>query len=626
MLIAVATLLAQVSVEGLRADETLTYLAPPRANSMVESNRVFHRNGRVLDAFTLRPISGAIVELWTEEITEVSDGLRRLGWTSTAATGQFTVQAIEGDLFPEKARISASGYATQTVPASELGFGQPKLLFPMGEAARIQFVDSQGKPIVGGSVTSTYSCAHDISALNVTANAQGEYVLDHLGPQDSIPTLRFRAPGYRAIKYLDAERAFMAQDRGTIAEWPVARLERPLLRVVDKDQRPFKQTLLHLRDGDGHHLVRTTKGGFLRVPSGYSSGLPSIHLLKNDRWIGWLPDWCAAFDQEWNVLQDAEGWQSRDDLATVRVHYDAALHTSDWPPQFASVHLDGWQDEQRAREEDDGYVELQVPEGWTSIGWGAPFGAHLPGSIPLEVEAGETYDVQAAVTLGIPLEIDLPEDVYVEWIEQGNSSTELNRNDNTVYLAAGQEAALCLRGHEGVEVIRIDPIHEATTFAPAQDVLDRITLPPTLPPKVSVRIQLQSVEAAAHARLSGSCLMTDESVQAKLSDDSSAFVFEVPAGSRVLYQVSKDNGLAHWDMIKVEGERAQHREWQTIHGAQIELELPDGYRLASEKQINLAGPIAPGPIDLFIDGPDSRIGLRLNLQAGEQRKLVLRVD
>ncbi len=81
-----ACLPVQLDVEGLAEGERARWLAPAATVSTV-STTVSTRSGRVVDAFTGRPVVGACVEAWTEEIAPKGAGLRRVGEARTDGGG-----------------------------------------------------------------------------------------------------------------------------------------------------------------------------------------------------------------------------------------------------------------------------------------------------------------------------------------------------------------------------------------------------------------------------------------------------------------------------------------------------------------------------------------------------------
>ena len=92
-----------LEVDGLRPGESLV-------PSSVEVSEGYAR-GLVLDAETGRPVEGAVVELWTEEIdVNGSGGARRVASARSAADGGFGLAIRDARGKAEKLRVRAPGY------------------------------------------------------------------------------------------------------------------------------------------------------------------------------------------------------------------------------------------------------------------------------------------------------------------------------------------------------------------------------------------------------------------------------------------------------------------------------------------------------------------------------------
>ncbi|MEZ6018860.1 MAG: hypothetical protein R3F17_01820 [Planctomycetota bacterium] len=247
-----------LSASGLQENESLQVLAPTAA---IEEG--LYWTGRVHDAITGLPIAGAQVETWSEEIDFHYAGHHRFAASTTGRDGRFVVLAQEGERRADKLRIAAPGYVTWTEAAPS----GPIALFPApATPLRLAFEDMQGRPIEGVRVTSTYTCAHDITAIDVRSDASGIATLESWHWQESLPELRFQAAGFRAVKYAEIDPLL---DQGRPLPVVLQRQAPCAFRLLDDDGIPRPGIPLLVQEGDGHHVLRTDEQGEFVVTSPY---------------------------------------------------------------------------------------------------------------------------------------------------------------------------------------------------------------------------------------------------------------------------------------------------------------------------------------------------------------------
>lgn len=344
---------AVLDVEGLRAGEAAVELAPA-ANVGERREAIVRRDashGRVIDAFTARPVARATVELWSEEIDEHYGGYHRYGVATTGADGRYSVNRRDGDRTAEKLRVVAPGYLTFTEAAGEAD-GVVHLFPAEARAPRLRVVDLQGRPIDGARVTTTYTCAHDVPAFVHETGADGVVELTGYGLQDAIPELRVLAPGYAGIKYLAGEPILAAASRGETYTQRLRRTPGASGTLIDTDGTPIADTALHVLDGDGFHVVRTNAEGRFAIPARYDDGELLIRLLPDDG------RGAAYGDAGGNGVFRRGGDDLPEGVPTGRVRL-----VLEGAPDGASTEglevrtSEGWSD----TADEDGWIELPVP-------------------------------------------------------------------------------------------------------------------------------------------------------------------------------------------------------------------------------------------------------------------------
>jgi hypothetical protein len=612
----------QLQVEGLRATDSLVELAPAVAAELAEAERWVYFQGRVLGAFNGLPVEGATVETWSEEITEPTEGLHRFGEAVTRASGQFRVRVREGDLMAEKARVMAPGYATlSTVPGELMG---EVYLFPANEVApRLRFLDSSGRPILNGTITSTRTCAHDLAAFTLHSDAQGVFTLPAYAFQDEIPELRFHAPGYLGIKYLASEAFFTgARARGAVLDWHRPRTQQPQVRLADEDGVPLSRVALRVIDAGNHLVVRTSQSGQLPLPGRYSTDDLAISRMANQNHQDWSTEaWMNGLDDEFFLRKDGERWDEEMEQGTVALKLPSDL-PEDVSLSFGLVHERGWLDGISQRSEPE--WEATFPEGSSHLGWGAPFHQLLPGNQSFELEEGQRLELKPQLEFAVLFEFTRPEEVDDLWFEVDSASIMMEYNDSEVWLPRGKPWRLGFRYRGESLVFDRPPLQGDTRF-------DFASLLPQEHAELSMSeveirfpggIDLESSDYSGFRTADWS----DELPEPEQTDQ--GWLFRGPAGHQFIVAFEVAGHLDRWvrTTFPTQGNTRDTLALDLVKAATLQIDLPEDWEL-QEGPIDLDKAIPPGAAEFVVIAPDGRRwGLTLDLLAGEARTLRFAAD
>lgn len=585
-----------VRVEGLRADESFTVLAPGPGPTEDFAH------GRVIDAFTGAPLPGATIELWSEEIDEHYGGFHRFGVATSGRDGRFMVRRRDGARTAEKLRASAPGYLVYTETAAQAH--GVIMLFPAEEhAPRLRLVDLQGRPIQGARVTSTFTCAHDIPAFEYVSDIDGVVVLEGYGLQDSIPELRVLAPGFRAIKYLSGEPILIAASRGEAYTERLRRTPGFEGEVIDTTGSPLANSLFMVNDGDGYHVTRTDDAGVLRIPARYDAYDLELSPLEPTSDATGYAEWKGG---PYSRLRfNAHSWPAEVETGFVKPTQDGS--PMDRWTSLTAVHMDGW--EPRAG---DGFFELPVgefayfvdgPDGsWDVLGprvWTIA-----------TVRAGETTEIDFPAPRSAET-IELPEDLWSEVVlEIGERSVALGsdmpRTEPGVrYTLYFSGCDLCV---ERDQPMRPEDVDELRALLEAACAADEPIAPATI--QVSIRSGVE-------------CFVTSPCLDGFPGPDEHGSM-TAPAGTPILLTWTAPGHAAVYGRTRLE------------HGMSLSTPmLPKlaALRVESSQAVVIEGfedsedldGLHPGPFECVARlASGERIGLRLDLEPGAAR--VLRIE
>jgi hypothetical protein len=621
----------QIQVDGLRPGETFTELAPVvEVPANVNAGWPPYSGGRIIDAFTGKPVAGATVEIWTEEIDATFGGFFRMGEATTGLDGHFLVRHLSAGQSGEKGRIRAPGYLTLSNPASSLLSRATTFLFPAPtEVPQIQFLDAQERPIPGARLTSTYSCSHDVPAFEVTADSEGIVRLPEFGLQDNVPDLRFRAAHYASIEYLSGAPALhhFAGARPYKVYRP--RLQGIHLRILDQDSRGLKQQPVHVIDGEGFHSERTDKFGNLNIAWPYQNygvdflllgkkaynylGVPYLPLVRNfvlrvmgDRWSSDVPTGTLVL----KVPDLAEDLSLRNSL----------FHEDGWTGYFP--------------DDEPGEVRLKFPAGRGFLMIGGPFSGIRQSFIEFKLESGQELALEIEVEKEKLIKILLPDDCKDLWLQAGETSlVEKNRfsymDEDGIWVPADTELFLHVRLNGYSKVHSLGLAQDGHVYDLRKAVLAQVPPPPA---ESSFLITVPSELAEEGSFSVESAYLARDDVEFVVSENSDQFpgTYELsgPAGSAFLASFTADGYTTAWfrGYLPPAGANAapNRAHLEPVAYASLQLESAAEFSLEHLQVADLEE-IHPGPfgfIVVFRDG--RRVGINLNLQAGEKR--VLRID
>ena len=355
----------------------LLVLLQSSASSSLEVTDDEHRTGRVVDASTGRPVVGATIETWTEELSPT--GLYRVAAADSDANGAFRVSIRDGDVRAQKVRVVAPGHLTYpgTLDDLELVHLMPKPAWTW----RVRVVDLADRPIRGARITTTYSCAHDVPAFEVTTGPEGVADLPEYGLQEHVGDLRVRAPGFATRKYVHWSEVPADPVNGEAAVIRLARQRGLRARLLTRDGKPLANGVVHVLDGEGHHVVATDCEGAFSIDASYEARDVVIEVFQGEErkhvFAGSLPP-----DGEVPLRVGAADWPPGTPVGTLRL--SAAAGT----PSVQLFHPGGWARSTELRAGDG--RELEFPAGRISILVGGPFEGFTPAMLEVDLAAEET--------------------------------------------------------------------------------------------------------------------------------------------------------------------------------------------------------------------------------------------
>lgn len=590
-----------LQVEGLRDGEQYRSLA-----SSPEVNWEVERYGRVVDATSGQPISGAFIETWTEEINGPGQGSKLIGQTRTARDGNFRVSVRKDGVKAEKIRVRAAGYLAYPGTLGDLEFIQ---LVPMSAyATSVRVVDLEDRPIARARITSTYSCAHDVPAFEVLTDERGIAVLHEYGLQDHMGELRVHAEGFRARKYVSW--SYVVSSKGGSPGLIRLAKQSPLsVRMLDREGAALSEQTMYLLDGDGYHAPVADEEGLIRVPSRYDTGelvLYRLSLDANDN--EFIHSTRFPSGRVTALRIQAEDWPAEERIATLRWSHEYEKHCP-----VNVFHKEGWALNEVS---EDGSA---FPVGSALFLIGGPFSGYEEQVHEVELVEGQEFALPWKPVPEPELEVLAPEDVYRIYVQVGEKTLELSgRESQTITVPAGRPITLLAEGDRTRRLV-MSGIRSASI---ADLRPEGLILPAT---------QAQLISEAAH-----------ETLQVRISTDSEAALGAIGSGdievvqiAPDLYEVTAPSGYPLLLSFSKEGYvdlwRKTHAGAGTVQldpipcakitflnetGAELELDSIEPDRI---EQLN------PGPMSVIFRLSDGRRGMiSVVLAPGEHRQITLR--
>lgn len=593
----------ELQVEGLREGEEARTL-PPAAARPGEYELL---TGRVVDARTGEPLPGARIEFWTEEVSPIGRGLRLVDETTSARDGQFALRSERGGLKAEKLRVRKEGYLcfagtradeelVQLVPASE-------------EPLALRLVDLDGAPIVGATIATTYSCAHDNPAFRVLTDEEGIAYLPEYGRQYHEGELRVLASGYRAIEYLDLDDII---DPSGVATRMLPRQRTWSTRLFDREGKPMVGRAVHVIDGEGEHVLFPDATGRIELPAAYDAREDWIELLEEPGGAyffgGPLPAGGApALRLRADEFQEAG--QDGPALGTVLLRCETD------PGPITLLHPDGWADEVKLPE-DENLLEVPFPAGDIQVLFGQAFEGIERRVLDLELTAETTATLVLRPTPEPTLRVLLPTDGLQELFVQAGEDSKLHELDGQENLAltvpAGRELTLWARG--STERLLRHPGTKEDLTIDLRDAEPR----PRPPAAVMKQIEVLLLDASG-SPLEGELDLLGPGEVEEIA--AGRFQLTAPVGVPLLLGAWAEGHLDRNEPLELRQGMEEALELTLTPAASLELELPEGAALPGSIAQSLPH-LNPGPLELVVLLSDGRrVLLDLELRAGEARRL-----
>jgi hypothetical protein len=604
-----------LQIDGLAAGERFEWLAPP----VYEDAEVeLWQDGRVVDARSGLPIAGAVLDAWTEEISERGPGFRRVGETTTGADGLFRLRVQEGALRGDKVRVRASGYLTRSCTDSDLG--EPVLLMPApAQPARLKIVDLMDRPIADARITTTASCAHDLPAFEARTDGLGIALLPEWGLQESTPELRVRAAGYNALEYLDEDEVLLDAQALVDGTIPTVRLARQLglrVRLVPPATDPIR-----IVDGEGEHVVFPSVDGRFEILSRYVSGEISVSRLADGVHLfsGSLPA-----QREIALRSTDEG--ERPPPASVVLELDPAPAAGTQLP-VALFHPEGWS---LAHDVDASSTRLEFHAGeGVLLAIGGAFSGYEQELRELSLAPGETR-VRIAARRELELTLHAPPQPYSRAVVEAVGSVEVPLDATgtaRVRVPAGRPVVALIESAAGpAQRVGLPPLDVDTTV----DFRASLAFLPLSQRQRILARPRSSLEVSA--RLATGSALVGELTARGLGEPQveelggGRWRVGAPAGAPLLLHHRAGGHADVWVQVHapLEGAAAQPVELAPTALAALRFEGAERWTIEGPLAESLDA-IHPGPLTLVLrDATGHRIALSLRLQPGESRTLRLR--
>lgn len=605
----------EIRIEGLNADESFVELAPAREpleerDSFRNYGQVSYIYGRVVDAFTRQPIEGAVIETWTEELNPHAGGFQRIGESISASDGRFRVRN------DEKARIHADGYLTLSVSAGEL-WDTSTLLFPADDhVPELRVIDTTGKPIFNAVITSSYSCSHDLPAFEARTDSHGTVRLPGFGIQDKIQDLRIRASGYAGTEYLWGEPALLGLGPLTVV---MPRQDRRLeMQLLRRDGSPAAFEALHIIDGECYHVGLTSDYGHLRLPYRFLSEYLTINPVDKIDGYRWIASLDLIPDHRVVLRLDPGRWDDVE-VGKIRITAPPENHLDEHRADGTLFHQNGWMRGINGRSIPQ--VEaMEFPVGRTFLHIGGGFQPYAEEWIQLDLKPNHEVDVKPNWQPQPQFTVKFPEgDFSPLWIEAAGFSTEINKGQNEFYYPEGARVVLCAKWKDQTRFWEYNRPKGETTLLDWRE----LHLVPPLPTaddvaKHEVDIRLDpSISEQGSVSLDHPTLRLEDNVVTEIGPGH--YRATVPELGPILGTWSGEDYLDA--NFKIYPGQTKQIKLAPMQAAKLEINCDQEYENASNGSITH---LHPGPTDVVLQLEDGRrIGLKVNLASGEQRKITV---
>jgi len=618
---------------GLEPGESFQQLAKMPAGQ----ESYLRLQGRVLDAFTGRPLAGAKIEVWSEEIDRVFGGYHRFGESRSGRDGRFVIRQQVGSMQAEKSRVSAPGYLTLSGTRGDL-YHTVRLFPRMAQSPHLRILDLEGRPIAGARITSTYTCAHDVPAFDLRTGVDGVATLPEFGLQADVQELRIRAPGYQAIKYLDGEVLFATRHAGSDAPHDIhlAR-QRPFgFRIINSERGAIPDLPIQVQEGEGYHVGRTGKHGLLTIESRYGSGECDLRILGGlePRYIA---NYLPPVGRVPTLRRASDEWPKQVKTGTIQVVRPALGHkqarddqSQDLPP-MQLFHEKGWSVSVYENEDGEG-LEQEFPAGKGFLVVGGPFTGHEQEILDFDLEPGKTLALTPRLTPEPAIQIRSPaEGDWTLTIQAGEDSkpeiafakgTDLTL-PSPIPVPGNRELVLYLQG-EGRRIRKTLPMARTGMKIDFDKELAALNTKKTAAP--IAKREIRFVAAATGKPLKGKFSISfGQDCQQTPSVDTLQDHFELrgPVGNAWLARFDAEG----YNTIYLRG-RLQKNQTPLLRKieatASLKIQAPFAFKILGDDALDLDA-LPPGPLGLVLLLDNGRrYGLELRLAPGAHRKIQIR--
>ncbi len=224
-----------LEVRGLAASESAQVIAQLAPDPRASSEAWIHP--RIVHALTGAPLSGVLVELFTEDGAEPTRLALPVASGTSGRDGGVRLPVARNYLRAEKARLSSAGFESVELSISEL-WNEEFSLFP-ARSLEGRVLDLDGLPIAGASLRSRQTCMHAVPAVETVTDAWGRFRFDSLPELHRWADLEVTAPGYGPVASvglsdLEKERAYYGS-----VELRLPRRAGLFMRLMDSDGKPM---------------------------------------------------------------------------------------------------------------------------------------------------------------------------------------------------------------------------------------------------------------------------------------------------------------------------------------------------------------------------------------------------
>ena len=604
----------EIQVTGLKPGESFVELAPGREpvderSSFTNYGKVKYIPGRVVDAFTRKPVAGAVVETWSEELNPYIGGFQRMGEALSGSDGNFRVER------GEKARIMADGYLVWSGPGDDL-WGNGVELFPAEERVpELLVIDTMGMPIYNAVVTSTYSCSHDVPAFEARSDSRGIVRLPGFGMQDHLQDLRIRAGGYAGTEYLWGKPA-LAMDGPLTVVMP--RQDRQLeMQLFDTEGIWIKHEAVQIIDGECYHVGFTSDFGHVNFPYRYLAQDVTIKPVDKIRGYNYIGDIELIPEERIAFRLESDRWPEEDE-AILQVVPPSAEMMEKYYADGELFHEHGWRESISTRDFEEEADPITFPSGEAYLHIGGGFHPYVEEWIELDLYAEETIQVQPQWKLQPSFSLNYPDDVKLLWREAGGFSDEFRNWEEEYFYPAGSRVVICGKVGDQTKYWELLQPQGEIDLLQCKELQLASTLPDRDNPVLNeVKIKVDApLDSKGHWRLRNPFGSVD--APQPVDGEDHVYLLQAPELGPI---------IGEWSCSKYGGRRFKIIPGKTselilkpLKNPDLEIECDQDYEYAS-----LSSGVTIGQSELVLQFKDGRrLGLQLDFESGEERTIFIK--